>query len=174
MSTTAELKASIAARASALRLRLNDPSVDPVAAALEAKRLFEDSMDEIRTRWMTLELGGYRDLVAVQPLHQVLRVQPGSRLATHIAAYRTQRGVQVVGAERRSFAHFFVEALSELVAARDRIRSSGGTSEIELGFGPHAAVPDYPETGEFARDVLERVVGGFVAALYLQLGELSA
>jgi hypothetical protein len=70
MSTTAELKASIAARASALRLRLNDPSVDPVAAGLEAKRLFEDSMDEIR-----------------QKKAQAIAANPGGRVAACVVRF---------------------------------------------------------------------------------------
>jgi hypothetical protein len=171
---TDELRRSVASRAADLRLRLNDPAVDPVAAAVEANRLFEDAVDEAHTRWITLELGGYRDLVAVQPLHQVLRVPHGSRLATHVAAYRTQHGVQTAVAAHHPFSHFFVEPIAELVATRDRVRRSGGTSELELQFGPQAGVPNYPASGAFPRNVFERVVGGFTAALYLQLGEIAS
>jgi hypothetical protein len=171
---TPELTQSVAVRARELRTRLNDPTIDPVAAAKDALRLFEDAQDQPRASWMHLELAGYRDLTAVKPLHQVLRVPPDSRLAAHVAAYRTQRGFQVIGGARRPFSHFFVEPLSEIVARRDRVRVSGGTSELELRFGPQPGVPDYPSSGKFPRDVLERVISGFLAALYLQLGELAA
>lgn len=173
--TTDELRRSIGGRAFALRSKLNDPSADPLEAATEAKRLFEEAVDEVRVRWLNLELGGYRDLIAVRPLHEILRVSAGDRLATHVSAYRMQRGFDIsAGLQRREFLYFFVEPLGELVTARARVRSSSGTSALELSFGPHAALPDYPTTGQFARDVFERVVGGFVAALHLQLGAITS
>ena len=168
---TAELRQSVARRARELRARLNHANADPVAAAREAKRLFEDVVDEAHTRWMNLELNGYQDQVAVRPLHHVLRVPAGSRLAIHVAAYRTQRGF---GARDMAppFSHFFVEPIADLVATRDRVRQSGGTSTLELQFGPEMRVPAYPTSAEFPRNVFERIVGGFTAALYLQLGDI--
>jgi hypothetical protein len=35
-------------------------------------------------------------------------------------------------------------------------------------------LPDYPTRANFSRDVFERVVEGFVAVLYLQLGSATA
>jgi hypothetical protein len=71
------------------------------------------------------------------------------------------------------FAHFFVESLGELTEARDRVGRSGGTSTVELEFGPHAARTDYPARAEFPRDVFERICAGFLAALYLQLASVA-
>ena len=171
---TGELRQSVAIRARALRTRLNDPGADPVAAAREAKQLFEDAVDEAHTRWINLELVGFQDHVAIQPLHEVLRVPVGSRLAVHVAAYRTQRGIYSSGVSPRPFLHFFVEPLADLVATRMRVLQSGGTSNLELRFGPQVGVPDYPTLAEFPRNVFERIVSGFTAALYLQLGDIAS
>jgi hypothetical protein len=169
--TTDELRQSIALRVKALRDRLNEPQADPVEAAVEARRLFGDAVDETRVRWLELEQGGYRDLLAVRPLHEVLGVPAGDRLAAHVGAYRTQRGFDTSpGHGLREFSHFFVEPLPELLSARDRVRRSAATSGLELSFGAHASMPDYPTSGEFARDVFERILAGFLAALQLQLG----
>jgi hypothetical protein len=56
-----------------------------------------------------------------------------------------------------------------------RARHDGGFpfpvgAVVELDFRPRAGFADFPSRAEFRIDVLERVTGGFVAALYLQLG----
>jgi hypothetical protein len=169
---TQELRQLLRERARSLQVRLNHGRVDPVTAATQASRLFTDTADAARTRWLDLELHEYGDLADSMPLHAVLGVPSNDRLAAHVAAYRTQRGI-ITGAGDHSgeFRHFFVESLPALVAASVSVASSGGTSSVELDFGPPSRL-DYPQRGLFGRDVFERVIAGFVAALYLQLGTL--
>jgi hypothetical protein len=45
---------------------------------------------------------------------------------------------------------------------------------LVLDFGTHARDPSYPAVGEFTRAVFDRIVEGFLAALHLQLGSLTA
>jgi len=171
--TTPELRRLIASRAETLRTRLNAPDVDPVAAAHEAKPLFTEISDDVHVRWLNLEISGYRNLVDTQPLHKILRVAPADRLAVHVAAYRTQAGVAKSDAGPYEFRHFFVEPLAELVSTRDRVRQSTGRFDLELRFGPDIVVANYPSSGTFQRDAFERIVSGFIAVLFLQLGEIA-
>ena len=172
---TPELRHSIATRARAVQVRLNEAGIDAVAAAKEAKRIFEDAGDAARMRWLTLELAGSAEHVPARPLHVVLGVPAGDRLAAHVAAYRSQRGTNVTpGQQAAEFRHFFVEPLAELVATRARVATRATGTRVVLEFGPEQAVPSYPRSGEFTRDVFDRVVLGFVAALHLQLGDWRA
>ena len=171
---TPELRRSINERVMQLRARLNGAALggglSPVASAQEARQLFLDVDDGTRAHWLDLEIGGYGNLADIQPLHEVLRVSANDRLVAHVAAYRTQRGVELTpGAQPVVFAHFFVESLGELTEARDRVKRSGGTSTLDLGFGSHEGRSNYPARLEFPRDAFERICGGFLAALYLQL-----
>lgn len=159
-------------QARSLQLRLNHGRLDPVTAATEARRIFTEAGDAIRIRWLDLELAGYGDLVDSRPLHLVLGVEAHDRLATHVAAYRTQRGLTAVRGVGE-FRHFFVEPLAELVSACAQVATSGGTSSLELEFALSVTSQDHPRAGTFSRDVFERVVAGFVAALHLQLGTLA-
>lgn len=165
---TPELRHSISQRARGLQQRLNE-GVHPVNAALEAKRVFEDAADAVRTRWLVLELGGYPEDVPARPLHAVLAVPSNDRLVAHVAAYRSQRGFDTRSGGHKEFRHFFVEPLSDLVEARNSVAHSASETLL-LDFGGDSAIPGYPLQGEFTRDVFERVVFGFVAALHLQLG----
>jgi hypothetical protein len=165
---TPELRGLVIRQARSLQLRLNHGRVDPITAATEAVRLFTDADDAVRVRWLGLELHGYGERVDSAPLHVVLGVVAGDRLAAHVAAYRTQRGRSSTG----EFRHFFVEPLHELVGASARVATSGGTSDLDLEFAPSSGAPAHPRSGAFSRDVFERVVAGFVAALHLQLGTL--
>jgi hypothetical protein len=165
---TSELRELLRQQAGSLQLRLNHGRVDPITAATEAARLFTDAQDAVRSQWLTLELHGYGERVDSTPLHIILGVAAGDRLAAHVAAYRTQRGRSNAG----EFRHFFVEPLHELVGASARVATSGGTSDLELEFAPSTGAPAHPLSGAFSRDVFERVVAGFVAALHLQLGTL--
>jgi hypothetical protein len=165
---TPELRQLLSARGRSLQLRLNHGRVDPITAATEARRLFTDAQDDVRVRWLNLELNGYGDHVDSTPLHVVLGLSAGDRLAAHVAAYRTQRG----RTEHAAFQHFFVEPLGELVSASARVASSGGTAELELEFAPSIGAPEHPRTGTFSGDVFAQIITGFVAALYLQLGGL--
>lgn len=171
--TTIELRRLVASQAGTLRTRLKSSDLDPVGAADEARRLFTEVGDDVHVRWLNLEIGGYRDLVSVRPLHEVLQVPHDDRLALHVAAYRTQTGIVTSDVESKEFRHFFVESLTDLVATRGRVRQSSGTSDLELRFGPHAVVADYPSSGMFPRDVFERIVGGFLDVLFLQLGGIA-
>jgi hypothetical protein len=165
---TPELRDVVKRQARSLQLRLNHGRVDPVTAATEAFRLFTDAAAAVHVRWLTLELHGYGEQVDSTPLHIVLGVPSGDRLAAHVAAYRTQRGRSTAG----EFRHFFVESLGELVSASASVATSGGTSGLELEFGTSPGASGHPRNGTFGRDVFERVVAGFVAALHLQLGAL--
>lgn len=129
--------------------------------------------DDVHVRWLNLEISGYRDLIDTQPLHRILQVQPDDRLAVHVAAYRTQKGFAKSDAGPREFRHFFVEPLAELVSTRDRVRQSTGTFDLELQFGPQVVAADYPSSATFQRDAFERIVSGFIAVLFLQLGGIA-
>jgi hypothetical protein len=137
-------------------------------------RIFEDAGDDVRCRWLTLETSGYAEHVDSRALHQVLGVPPGHRLAAHVTAYRTQRGVDATpGHLPAEFRHFFVEPLVALEATRAKVAASADTSALLLDFGPHPRDALYPTAGEFTRGVFDRVVAGFMAALHLQLGTLT-
>ncbi|MFI5296753.1 MAG: hypothetical protein ACHREM_01535 [Polyangiales bacterium] len=158
-----------AMQARSLRARLT-PTADPIVVAQEARRIFTNAADDVRTRWMNLELGGYSEARnEIGPLHQVLRVPVHDRLAVHVAAYRTQRGHRL---GRQELVHFFVEPLSKLVDAREQLVAEKKPT-IEITFGKHPTSSEYPTTASFPRDVFERIIGGFIAALHLQLGEIK-
>lgn len=170
---TSDLRHSVASRARVLQDRLNQSRIGAVGAATEAMRIFGDAADDVRCRWLALELCGYTDVDA-RALHQVLGVPHGDRLAAHVTAYRTQRGVDATpGHPPDEFRHFFIEPLSELEAARARVVTSAGPSALLLDFGRHPRDARYPTAGEFVRGVFDRVVAGFMAALHLQLGTLT-
>jgi hypothetical protein len=156
-------------RARSLQIRLNHGGVDPVTAATEASRIFFDSGDTVRSRWLGFELNGYGYSVDAAPLHEVLSVPPHDRLAVQVTAYRTQRGrVTTLDGQVVEFRHFFVEPLRDLLSTRARVAEAGG-GPVELQFAVSPATPDHPLHGSFSPDVFDRVVGGFVAALHLQL-----
>ncbi|MGH7434832.1 MAG: hypothetical protein ACRENE_04085 [Polyangiaceae bacterium] len=166
-------------RALSLRARLDaSPAMgdNAVFVAKEAHRLFEEAGDEIRVRWLDLELGGYRDSINERPLHAVLHVPQNDRLVAHVAAYRTQSGVELLPQRGRPLrAHFFVESLDEILNARTAVRARYGedlaTGTVELDFS--ARIAGYPARAEFPRNVFERIASGFIAALYLQLASVA-
>lgn len=171
---TPELRQSIASRARALQSRMRPEKLDAVLLATEARRLFEDAADELRSRWLTLELRGYAGHVEARPLSEVLRVLPGdrvgSRLVAHIAAYRTQRGYDSTpGSARREFRHFFVEPLADLAATDEKLAGPSPSPVVVLSF----AETQHAHSVEFGRDVFARMLAGFGAALHLQLGDLT-
>lgn len=165
---TPEPRRLVAERARSLQLRLNHGRVDPITAATEGRCIFTDAGESARVRWLRLEFDGYGDLAGgSHPLHRVLGVAPDNRLVAHVLAYRTQRGREEGDGE---FRHFFVESLSDLVSASARVATLTGTPEVELEFAPSDRAPNHPRLGTFRRDVFERVIAGFIAALHLQLG----
>jgi hypothetical protein len=171
---TPETRHSVASRARALQNRLNQFSVGATGAATEARQIFEDANDNVRCRWLALELSGYAEHVDPRALHQILGVPHGHRLAGHVTAYRAQRGIDATPGHRRTeFRHFFVEPLSALETTRAKVAASADTSALLLDFGPHARDAHYPTVGEFTRGVFDRVIAGFLAALHLQLGTLT-
>lgn len=175
---TPELRALLGRRAQDLRGLLNASAstgtIDLVGAAESARQLFTEAVDDVRVRWLNLELSGYGNLVEQRPLHLVLGVGRDDRLLAHVAAYRSQQGVELApSAGGQVFNHFFVEPLTELVATRDRVRASSGSSELQLSFGAHGTLATYPTSARFPRDVFERITSGFGASLYLQLGALA-
>jgi hypothetical protein len=177
---TPEFRQQIARRVTELQARLNSAvasSIDPVSFAEEARHLFQDAENETLVRWLDLELRGYGGAADAEPLHTVLGVPAAERLVAHVTAYRMQSAVELLPPTGRPFQHFFVEPLPDLVRAREVIRARYHTgfpfqvgAFIALDFRPRAGFADYPMRAEFRVDVLERVTGGFVAALYLQLG----
>jgi hypothetical protein len=166
----AEVRRLASEQARALQLRLNHGRVDPITAGTEACRIFAEATDRVRARWLGFELNGYGNLVDSTPLHVLLGVGQTDRLSAHVAAYRTQWGLDANGAE---FRHFFVESLADLVATSTKVASTGGSSPLELEFGAPSKPTEHPRSGSFRRDVFERVVAGFVAALQLELGALT-
>ncbi len=170
---TPELRQSIATRARGLQLRMPPGiTLDVVLVATEAKSLFEERADELRSRWLALELDGYGQDVNARPLSEVLRVLPGdpvgSRLVAHVAAYRTQRGHNVTpGHAPQETSHFFVEPLMELASAARRL-ATAPASPVVTRFGGARDAPSL----EFGHDVFARILAGFGAALHFQLGDL--
>jgi hypothetical protein len=163
----------------ALRARLDARPAMAASAVLwarEARLLFAGTGDETRVGWLDLELRGYGGPIATRPLHEVLRLPPAHPLVAHVAAYRTQPGIELLPQRgRRLPTHFFVESLEEILLARTAVRARYGlaveTGTVELDFS--ARVPGYPSRAEFARDVFERITSGFVAALYLELASVA-
>lgn len=171
---TPELRQSIARRARELQMRMRPTELDAVLLAKEARRLFEDAADELRSRWLNLELGGYMEHFDARPLSEVLHVLPGdpvgSRLMAHIAAYRTQRGYDVTpGHPRQEFRHFFVEPLPDLAATAEKLVKDLTSPVVVLRF----AEVQQARLVEFSHDVFARILAGFGAALHLQLGALA-
>lgn len=163
----------LSAHARSLRRRINHGHVDPLTAAREARRLFAEAADVPHMKWLDLEIAGYGEVADVVPLHTILGVPENDRLAIHVIAYRTQRGTAVGPAgSALEFRHFFVESLADIVQARADVAGSSGSGSIELGFAMHAGSA-HPTSGSFGRDVFDRIVAGFVAALYLQLDALA-
>lgn len=165
-----ELRPPIAKRARDLQNRIRPGERDVVPLATEARKLFEDASDELRSRWLTLELSGYAGHVDTRPLSEVLGVLPGdltgNRLLAHIAAYRTQRGYDVTpGRPRQELQHFFVEPLAVFVATAEKLSSASPL--IVLDFAPSQPA----RSAEFGRDVFLRILAGFCAALHLQLAD---
>jgi hypothetical protein len=171
-SMTPELRQSIAKRARELQGRIRPDGGDAVLLATDARRLFEDAVDELRARWLTLELSGYGGHVAARPLRELLRVAPGDlvgdRLVAHIAAYRTQRGHDVTpGHAREEARHFFVEPLADLMVTAEKLNPPPPAVVLSFGSAQHAP------SIEFGGDVFTRILSGFYAALHLQLGDLT-
>lgn len=159
-------------RAQDLRRRLNDHGIDLESLARAAATLFEVAGRPVAARWLTLELQGYGSAVDHAPLHEVLGVEEGDRLAVHVSAYRAQQGRIVTPAPRagQPFRHFFVESIRELSEAAQRLRASSSI-EVQLDFD--ASLAGYPTAGAFPANVFDRVLLGFRAALHLQLGSIA-
>lgn len=171
---TPELRQSTATRARHLQLRASLTDFDAVLLATEARKLFEDAGDDLRSRWLAFELGGYAGQLDAHPLSEVLHVPPGDsaggRLVAHVAAYRTQRGRDVTPAHAPGeIRHFFVEPLVELAATARKLADSPPSPVVLLRLAGAARA----QTLEFGHDVFARILGGFVAALHLQLGDLA-
>jgi hypothetical protein len=170
---TPELRQSIARRARELQTRMAPTDLDAVLLAKEARRVFEDAADELRSRWLNLELGGYAGHVDARPLSEVLRVLPtdpvGNRLVAHVAAYRTQRGYDVTpGQSHQEFRHFFVEPLPDLAATAENLAKTSTSPVVVLSLAERRQ----PRLVEYGHDVFARILAGFGAALHLQLGDL--
>jgi len=161
-------------RAESLRRRINDPTSAVELLAAEASSVFQDAHMEAQVRWLGFEINGYGEETSALSVAKALGVHPGDRLAVHVAAYRSQPGRVVSGAAVGDplFRHFFVEPLEELQTARERVRALIG--ELLLDFGTQPGDARYPATVAFERDVFERVLLGFRAALHLQLGSVPA
>jgi hypothetical protein len=168
-SSEADMPRDVSTRAHQLRGSLQ-PGADPVTAATQAKVIFEDARDPIRVRWLDLELTGYvAQPHAGERLSDVLGVARGDRLAAHVSAYRRQVGTRH---DQGVIEHFFVETLEELVRARQRAKSANG-AQLELSFGRESGASDHPVGATFPRNVFDRVLDGFLAALHLQLGSIG-
>jgi hypothetical protein len=166
---------NVASRAALLRAQLNAGvargDTDVVAAARDARRIFEERGDEVRARWLSLELGGYGTAES-RPVHDALGVPASDRLVAHVTAYRVQRGNELApNPNGGPFSHFFVEGLTDLTAARDRVRQVS-SPKVEVQLRPDGT-SGYPMRAEFPHDVFERVVSGFLASLFLQLGSVK-
>ena len=157
-------------RAQELRARLNNRHIDALGAAEVGRRIFTEAGDELRSRWLSLELNGYDVGIAPKPLHVILRAQAGDRLLRHILAYRSQSALAHTPGAEQEFRHFFIEPLWDLVLARRAVQRSPGTRLVALGFGrPASVATSHPREAIFTRDVFARILDGVGAALQLQL-----
>lgn len=156
-----------------LRQRLNDHTIDIELLAKEAYDIFDAARSPVHVRWLRLELQGYGAVDGSSPLHEVLGVHEGDRLAVHVLTYRAQEGQVIEGGQPtgRPLRHFFIEPLREISAASGRLQG-GSPGALQLDF-------DSPEgTGhqviaEFPADVFDRVLLGFRAVLHLQLTSIA-
>jgi hypothetical protein len=159
-------------QAQTLRTRLNDHGANIVQMASEAALLFHAAGSIVHVRWLDFELKGYGAAVDHAPLHEVLGVPAGDRLAVHVSAYRAQAGRIIEPQQRynQPFRHFFIESLPDLSSAAERMRGSTAV-ELHLSFGP--GVVNYPAAGAFPAGVFDAILLGFRAVLHLQLGSLA-
>lgn len=160
-------------QALSLRTRLNDHAANIVELAGEAVLLFHAAGSIVHVRWLDFELKGYGNAVDHAPLHEVLGVPSGDRLAAHVSAYRVQSG-RIIEPQHRygePFQHFFVESLPEIEIAAARTRETEA-NELNLSFGP--GVVSYPGSGAFPTRVFEGILLGFRAVLHLQLVGLAS
>jgi hypothetical protein len=172
VSTAARTK--LCARAHDLRTRLSSRRIDALGAAEVGRRIFTDAADHVRARWLSLELNGYCSPASAKLVHLLLRVPANERLALQVAGYRAQRGLTArADGASKEFRHFFIESLWDLTVARRTVRRSTTTAFVALGFTLHSAAATHPSEGRFTRDVFDRVVDGFAAALHLQLGTFA-
>lgn len=171
--------ADLIGQARSLRARIDfargtSQLADTAALATEARELFDRASRKTFVHWLNLELNGYGQQTEVRPLHEVLAVVQGDRLAVQVAAYRTRVG-HLFGDDGRDrpLPHFFVESLEELARTADQVRAHQSTGFLELEFGPHAGRPDYPRRLEFPADVFDQVLLGFCATLHLRIAEIG-
>ena len=162
-------------RARRLREALGEAVIDAASAALESREIFAASSDPTHVRWLDLELSGYGHGHDRRPLHEILGLAPGAPLIVEVIAYRTQighlRGDSEVGSR---LAHFFVEPLAELIAARDRVRIANVPGRVELSFAASRVAPQYPSLADFPADVFDQVLAGFASALSQELEGLAS
>ena len=158
-------------QARSLRTRLNDHAADIVQMAGDAAPLFHAAGSIVHVNWLEFELKGYGNAVDHAPLHDVLGVPSGDRLAIHVSAYRAQAGRIVEPQHRHGqpFQHFFIESLPDVSSVAERMRGSTAT-ELHLSFGP--GVANYPASGAFPIGVFDAILLGFRAVLHLQLGSI--
>jgi hypothetical protein len=169
-----QTEVTLGERAWALREALAGAGIDARAAARESRAIFVAANDLTRTRWIDLELTGYGARPERRPLHEILGLPAGAPLIAEVAAYRTQVGrrwTEPHGGSR--VAHFFVEPLAELYAARDRVRIAKLTGRVELAFLAPGGAFDYPKLADFPTDIFEQIILGFVVALRRELGEIA-
>jgi hypothetical protein len=150
---------------------LRDVSCDYDSVARRAARVFQHSGAVTRLSWISREFEGYGEATGRERLHGVLGLTAQDPLVKRVASYRTEIGVRTDKEPPQQFAHFFVESLSELSAARERVERGASTPFVELAFGPHGAA-DYPRSIEFPADVFTRVLFGFAKLLRDELEKL--
>jgi hypothetical protein len=163
------------ARAARIRAQLNAGEPNLIEVIVEAQQAFYDTQDVVRHRWLQLESIGYMATQA-QPLHLVLGVTPSDRLVAHVAAYRTKIGSEIAPVPGRLFPHFFMEPIGQLLLTRNQIRQQplSTTPAVVLSFASYVPPSRHVVTKtSFARDTFDQIVGGFFAALYLQLGTIT-
>lgn len=161
-------------RARVLHEALSTAAIDVVTAARASQAIFAEVGDLVRARWLDLELNGYGVLSSTRPLHEILGLPVEAPLTIEVATYRTQVGRRWGEPRGESkVAHFFVEPLAELIAARDHVRDASVTGLVELSFASHPSAPGYPKSADFPADVFDRILLGFASALGRELEDLA-
>lgn len=166
-------RSSLETRARSLQEKLCSPEFDVCDVAHKARSIFMTALDPVRTRWLDLELFGYAWVADARPLHEILGVPAGARLASDIAAYRAQVGRRWTTEESRDqLVHFFVEPLAKIVAARERVHAARVTGLIDLSFTDPPGADLYPSSATFPADIFDRILLGFSTVLHHELEEV--
>lgn len=157
----------LSAKARLVRRRVSNHSECLETLAQDALKVFSAARMDLQERWLKFELEGYAG-VGNEPkaLHDLLLTTVEHRLVMQVKSYRAQPAA--TEEERIAPVHFFVESIKELRDAQSRLAQlPEDANELQLSFAASQT------SMSFGRDVFERILLGFRAALHLELTRLE-